>query len=54
MKWFRRFIQWWRSLIDQAGGGSEFLCDTCRYNYGNACDRPERPNATRCSDYRRR
>ncbi|MBN1867631.1 hypothetical protein JW916_10100 [Candidatus Sumerlaeota bacterium] len=31
----------------------EFLCDTCRYNYGNACTRPERPNAECCPDYRR-
>lgn len=40
----------------QHGGGwgrSEFLCDTCTFDYGNACTRPERPNATRCPDYER-
>ena len=30
------------------------LCDTCKYDYGNVCTRPERPNALRCPDYRRR
>jgi hypothetical protein len=29
-----------------------FLCDTCKYNYGDVCTRPERPNATRCPDYK--
>ncbi len=33
--------------------GGRFLCDSCAYNYGDACRRPERPNATRCPDYRR-
>ena len=50
----RRFFQWFRHLISQANGGSEFLCDSCRYNYGGACRRPERPNARKCPDYRRR
>jgi len=31
----------------------KFLCDTCRYDYGSACRRPERPNATKCPDYKR-
>lgn len=35
-------------------GGNEFLCDSCQFNYGDACRRPERPNATRCPDYQRR
>ncbi|MFH1783516.1 MAG: hypothetical protein ABH868_01255 [bacterium] len=34
--------------------GGRFLCDTCRYDYGNACLRRERPNATCCSDYKKR
>lgn len=34
--------------------GKKFLCDTCKYNYGNACWRPERPNAATCPEYRRR
>jgi hypothetical protein len=49
----RRFFQWLSGLARAGGGGSEFLCDTCRYNYGNACNRPERPNATTCPDYKR-
>jgi hypothetical protein len=32
----------------------EFLCDTCKYNDARYCGRAERPNATRCDDYRRR
>lgn len=35
------------------GRENRFLCDTCRYDHGNACTRPERPNATKCPDYRR-
>lgn len=35
-------------------GSSEFLCDTCRYNNERDCRRPERPNAARCPDYKRR
>ena len=31
--------------------GERILCDTCRYDYGKVCTRPERPNATRCEDY---
>lgn len=31
-----------------------FLCDSCRYDYGSVCRRPERPNAVCCPDYRRR
>ena len=31
--------------------GERILCDTCKYDYGDACVRPERPNATRCEDY---
>ena len=40
--------------MHQAGGGSEFLCDICRYDHGDACNRPERPNATKCPDFKRR
>ena len=46
---------WWRIknlirrifLLDP-----KFLCDNCRYDWGNACTRPERPNALRCPDYK--
>jgi hypothetical protein len=30
-----------------------FLCDSCKYGSERDCRRPERPNATRCPDYRR-
>ena len=35
-------------------GGGGFLCDSCLLDYGNACSRPERPNATQCPDYKKR
>ncbi len=41
-----------RSPLESPPG--EFLCDRCRYSYGDACTRPERPNATRCPDFRAR
>jgi hypothetical protein len=57
----RRIRQWLRSIIDTMAGWwkakrapGKFLCDSCRYDYGDACRRPERPNATRCPDYRPR
>ncbi len=31
-----------------------FLCDSCKYNHPNTCSLPDRPNATRCADYKRR
>lgn len=33
-------------------GRGEFLCDDCKWNYGNVCTRPERPNATSCPEYK--
>jgi len=54
MKWWKKFKAFWHSFIHGgAGGGSEFLCDTCKYDYGNACTRRERPNARVCPDYKR-
>ncbi len=35
-------------------GPSAPLCDSCKWDYGNVCKRPERPNARRCPDYQRR
>ncbi len=35
-------------------GSGEFLCDTCKLNDARYCSRPERPNATRCPEYRGR
>jgi hypothetical protein len=31
-----------------------FLCDTCLYNDARYCQKPERPNAERCSDFKGR
>ena len=31
----------------------QFLCDTCKNDYGNVCNRPARPNAVICSAYER-
>lgn len=30
------------------------LCDRCKYDYGNVCMRPERPNAMSCPDFKRK
>jgi hypothetical protein len=47
----RRWLaRWLRRLVP----GVRPLCDTCRYDYGNVCKRPERPNALKCPDYKRR
>jgi len=35
-------------------GGGKFLCDSCKYNYRDACTRPERPNARTCEEYRKK
>ncbi|HPF14527.1 MAG: hypothetical protein H6829_03770 [Planctomycetes bacterium] len=46
MQWLGRF---WRRLFAMGGGAP--LCDRCKWNYGNACRRPERPNAMTCPDF---
>ncbi|NLV44804.1 MAG: hypothetical protein GXY07_09915 [Candidatus Hydrogenedentes bacterium] len=48
--WKQRLYEWW--LRQKCP--TEFLCDHCKYDYGSACNRPERPNAIRCPDYRPR
>ena len=35
-------------------GPSRPLCDRCKWDYGDACRRPERPNARRCPDFEQR
>ena len=35
-------------------GSGKYLCDSCRFDYGGACSRPERPNARTCPDYKKR
>jgi len=44
---FRRFTSWVRTHI----GGHVVLCDSCKFNYRGACEKPERPNALVCEDY---
>jgi hypothetical protein len=48
--WFERLRGALRALFPR----TRPLCDTCRYDYGNVCRRPERPNALRCPDYKHR
>lgn len=50
MSLLRGLIDFVRKLVP----AGEPLCDTCKYDYGDACTRPERPNARRCPDYKRR
>ena len=45
--------RFWIWLMDVLGTG-EILCDTCRYDHPKACNNPERPNARRCKQYKRR
>lgn len=35
-------------------GSSGYLCDRCKWDYGDACKRPERPNARVCPDFKAR
>ena len=42
------------AMLRGVSGGGAPLCDTCRYDYGEVCTRPERPNAMKCPDYKRR
>lgn len=57
----RSLANWWRDLRNrlrqrwvQFSAPGKFLCDTCRYDYGTACHRRERPNAAKCPDYKPR
>ena len=43
----------WQKLLAWLRLGG-ILCDTCKYDYGTACTRPDRPNATVCPDYGRK
>ncbi len=52
-------LPWWRQLAETlrrlfAMESKRYLCDTCKYDYGNVCKRPERPNALRCPDYKKK
>ena len=48
----QRLSSFLRRLFAANGGGS--LCDSCKWDYGDACRRPERPNARTCPDFKRR
>ena len=50
MSLFHRLLGTLRGLVS----GGRPLCDTCKYDYGNVCTRPERPNALKCPDYKHR
>ncbi|MEZ5987845.1 MAG: hypothetical protein R3F30_01705 [Planctomycetota bacterium] len=43
----------WQKLRAVVTGGAP-LCDRCKYDYGNVCTRPERPNAKVCPDFEKR
>ena len=43
----------WQRLMIRLGL-AKILCDTCKYDYGSVCTRPDRPNATVCPDYKRK
>jgi len=42
-----------RALKSGVGVGG-YLCDRCKWDYGDACRRPERPNARTCPDFKPR
>jgi hypothetical protein len=39
--------------IKKALGMNIFLCDTCSWNWPNACKNPGRPNVTTCPEYKK-
>jgi len=49
-----RLWRWLAQFLRSLAPGASPLCDSCRYDYGNVCRRPERPNALKCPDYRRK
>ena len=52
---FRMLLAPLRALMSRlGGGGGGYLCDRCKWDYGDACRRPERPNARTCSDFKAR
>lgn len=52
MPWYRRIAEAVRRIF--AVSSKRYLCDTCKWDYGGACKRPERPNALTCPDYKRK
>jgi len=35
-------------------GMNVLLCESCKWNWRSACNRPERPNAAWCPDYEKK
>ena len=54
MDFLRRIFGSLREMFSRLNPGGKPLCDTCKYDYPGACSRPERPNALKCPDYKRR
>lgn len=52
LRMFHQLKMFFRKLFALSGG--EFLCDGCKYNHPNTCNRRERPNAHTCPDYKRK
>lgn len=52
--WLRRLQRRLSDGWKQAKAPGQFLCDSCRYDYGNACHRVGRPNVSRCPEYKAR
>ncbi len=52
LPWYRRIGEAVRRIF--AVSSKRYLCDSCKWDYGNACSRPERPNALSCPDYKRK
>lgn len=52
LPWYRRIAEAVRRIF--AVSSRRYLCDTCKWDYGNACKRPERPNALVCPDYKKK
>ena len=40
--------------LKKATGQNVILCDSCKWDWRSACHNPDRPNATSCSEYKRR
>jgi hypothetical protein len=49
---WQRMVLALRRMFAKSGGN--YLCDTCKWDYGSACTRPERQNARTCPDYKKR
>jgi len=49
---WRAFLEGLRRMLTFSS--RRYLCDSCKWDYGNVCKRPERPNALVCPDYKKR